>query len=479
MIDANKPTAKEQELLELINRFRANPELELAKLLNSKDPYVQFAFDYYQVNRDTLAKQWKNLKSVAPLAWSDNLAAAAEKHNAAMIAADLQSHQLPNEASIKERAIASGYNPIFYGENVYGSSKSIEFTHVGFAIDWGKGADAIDGIQNPAGHRQTMMSDLVREVGIAVTQEENERTSIGPYVVTQDFGTRSELIGKGWLLGVAYDDRNRDGNYQAEEGLEDIQVKIMAANGGDFSQTIDVNGAGGYQALLAPGAYQVEFLQNNRVVQSQRAVIDGNLPENVKVDLVLSVDVLGDDLQVSNIQGSLLDFRTDNTPAKASLTGSKIAIEFVNVSRDASYQNNVGFYRIEDPYGLVVDPLDGKSYQPGDAGYTLAALRRSLNSNDGLRLDRDGQNDRSHQLQGGYIYAPFIIADGTIDDVLNTDRSLPTPQVYFNYHAANTDRRQHIQTLAPNKFSFEDTLGGGDLDFNDLIFQVRASAQNS
>jgi len=43
---------------------------------------------------------------------------------------------------------------------------------------------------------------------------------------------------------------------------------------------------------------------------------------------------------------------------------------------------------------------------------------------------------------------------------------------WFAFDEANSDGRTHIKELAPNTYGVEDTLGGGDLDFNDLVFQV-------
>lgn len=40
------PTAREQELLELINRMRIAPAAELDLLLNSSDPDIKIALDY-------------------------------------------------------------------------------------------------------------------------------------------------------------------------------------------------------------------------------------------------------------------------------------------------------------------------------------------------------------------------------------------------------------------------------------------------
>ncbi|MDD1417348.1 hypothetical protein MEN41_22980, partial [Dolichospermum sp. ST_con] len=68
-----QPTAMEQEMLELLNRFRINPAKELSILLNSTDPDVNSALSYFNVNRTELANQWATLVPVQPLAWSGSV----------------------------------------------------------------------------------------------------------------------------------------------------------------------------------------------------------------------------------------------------------------------------------------------------------------------------------------------------------------------------------------------------------------------
>ncbi len=464
-----QPTAKEQELLELMNRMRLNPQAELNILLNSTDREVNYALEYYGINRQTLATQWSRLTPVAPLAWSSELNQAAAGHNRAMIEQKQQAHVLPGELGIKERIAQAGYQPTYFGENVYAASQSVLFTHTGLAIDWGNGANTIDGIQTPALHRENMMSKLVREVGISAI-ESNNSAPLGPLVVTEDFGNRTALDGKAWLLGVAFQDANNNGTYNAGEGLGDVQVKITGINGTKFNETRSVEQAGGYQELLNPGQYQIDFSRNGRQISSQTTSIDPNSPNNVKVDLVLPLVDLGSNLQDNNTESQLLDFRTDST--KSNLANKQISLQFVAVSADASYHNYAGFYRVEDAQGTVIDPTNGKSYHPADSGYLSAALRRSQVQNEGTRLDKHGLAGGTN-LKGGYIYAPFVVANGRVEDVLNSQDSV-VPQVYFNYKAANADNVEHIKMLSPNKFGFEDMYGGGDRDYNDLIFQVNA-----
>jgi uncharacterized protein YkwD len=526
------PTAQEQELLELINRMRLHPQEELQILLDaadptnkSYDPAIKRALDDFKVNINTLKTQWSKLTTaVAPVAWASNLNQAAMSHNQAMIQSDTQAHQViakydssgklivPLEADLAARLTGVDYKYRFAEENIYAYGQSVLHTHAGFAIDWGNNPDG-SGIQNPAGHRDAILSNEVREVGISITSEDNPDTQVGSLVVTQDFGNRSALDKKAWLLGVAFKDLNKDGWYEAGEGLKDIQVKITGINGTTFSDIINIADAGGYQELLDPGKYQVDFISGGKIVGTQTTSIDPKAPSNVKLDLVIPFEDLNittpstptstqsttpvvntvnpgttqtldnsqqviapvsTNLKTTSSTSNLLDFRTDNSTSATppDLTNKTIAINFTGVTADAAYHNYGGFYRVEDTQGTVID-TDGKSYAPKDSGYLNAALRRSQVTNEGVELDRNGLSTTTN-LKGGYIYAPFLVVNASVNDVLNSKNSATTPRVYFDYVAANADGVQHTKYLGDNKFGFEDLYGGGDRDYNDLIFQVNA-----
>jgi uncharacterized protein YkwD len=546
------PTAQEQELLELINRMRQYPQAELQILLDaadptkqSYDPAIKKALDDFKVNINTLKTQWSTLtKAVAPVAWSNELNQSSENHNQAMIKYDEQSHHVGAEYDasgklIKElepdlakRLTDANYQYKFAEENIYAYGRYVLHTHAGFAIDWGNNPDG-SGIQDPAGHRDAILSNLVREVGISLTPENNPDTQVGPLVVTQNFGDRSALDKKAWLLGVAFQDLNKDGWYQAGEGLTDVSVKITGIDGTNFNDTINVAGAGGYQELLNPGKYRVDFVRDGKTVGTQTTSIDSKAPSNIKLDyLVIPVEKLDSttpiapapepttpvidnsvtpattqtldnskqvvapipviepvtpattqtldnpppatapiNLKTTSSASNLLDFRTDDSTAQ-NLTNKTIAVNFTGVGAEATYRNYAGFYRVEDTQGTVID-TDGKSYAPQDPGYLNAALRRSQVANEGVQLDRNGLSNTTN-LKGGYIYAPFLIANGSVNDVLNRKNSDTAPQVYFDYLTANADGFQHTKSLGANKFGFEDLAGGGDKDYNDLIFQVNA-----
>ncbi len=217
------PTDREQELLELVNRIRTAPQAELDLLLNVADvatkQHIDFALATYGVKLNTLKAQWQTLQAVAPVAWSSELNNTAATHNAAMIAADVQTHQVTGEKTLGERTQAANYNFTQVLENLFAYARSPLEAQAALAIDWGVGTD---GIQTPPEHRDVLLSGNVREVGIAIGSQPDSTKQLGPLVVTENFGNRAALTGKGYLLGVAFADLNNDSWYEAGEGLNDV-----------------------------------------------------------------------------------------------------------------------------------------------------------------------------------------------------------------------------------------------------------------
>lgn len=289
-------TNEEQYLLELLNDARLNPMGDAGRYISAYSPLtspignIQQAFNYFGVNGPALQQQYQALVPVQPLVWNEQLAVAARNHNTAMIGADQQTHQAPGEPALGERATSAGYgNWQRLAENVYAFSDDPLYSHAAFMVDWGQGPN---GIQDPPGHRNTIMNGALREVGIAQTTESNPATQVGPQLVTQDFGAR---FGSGsFVLGVAYNDTNGNRFYTPGEGLGGLSVSLgggaatSAASGGygleTFAtglQTLGFSGAGLTGAvtvsvsLAAQSNIKIDIVNGSWLKTSTSAVVSG------------------------------------------------------------------------------------------------------------------------------------------------------------------------------------------------------------
>ncbi len=270
------PSPAEQEMIELINRMRTAPAAELSKLvsslapLSSADPDISNALSFFRVNGTRLQEQWATLTPVAPLAWNEALSRSASVHNDLMIAFDTQSHNLPGEPNLIDRIRAQGYGDIgvFGGsfapaESVYAFGTNVFQSHAAYAIDWGGSPLDIDGdgIQDPPGHRNAMMRADFREVGINLRDESSLETDVGPLLSTIHFGAWTDNaqpeVDDPYLVGVAYDDLDNDGAYDAGEGLPGVTVRIVGP--GVSHVTTSMSAGGWQQRISAPGDYIVTF----------------------------------------------------------------------------------------------------------------------------------------------------------------------------------------------------------------------------
>ena len=283
------PSAEEQYLLELANRFRLNPAAEYDKLVNSGDAQVNEAIGFFGVDLDVLLAQWSTLEAVQPLAWSEQLSRSATTHNQLMIDFDQQSHDLPGEPDLATRIEQAGnrtYQAV--GENIYAFAESPFFAHAGFAVDWGDDDNNSNngfgtGIQPDSGHRVNLLTGEFNEAGFSILSEDEPSTEVGPLVVTQHFGGRGTGQSQ-WLVGAAFQDLDDDNFYSVGEGLSDVVVNISGAG---FSTSVETGFAGGYQTVLPTGTYALEFVRDGQVLQTlENVVIDD---QNVKKDLMVEV----------------------------------------------------------------------------------------------------------------------------------------------------------------------------------------------
>jgi Calx-beta domain/Domain of unknown function (DUF4114) len=180
-------------------------------------------------------------------------------------------------------------------------------------------------------------------------------------------------------------------------------------------------------------------------------------------DLVLKVDVLdnlaapiGTGLQGKS-QGQLIDLRSYSSNTQVFFDTKTIG--------EASYNNYIALYEVEDEAGTLANGL-----KPTDVGYAEAAIQSAV-----LKTIFKSQVDKGLTLQGGKILAPVVVANGTFNDFLKNNplnKADSKVHAYFNYIGANTDKVDHFRLLGDNKFGVEDVYGGGDRDYNDLIFQM-------
>jgi len=287
------PSPVEQLTLEYINLLRTNPSGEYARLINGAlFSEISGAISFFGVSLTALQTQLSSLVTVAPLAWNSNLNVSAHSHSDLMIQFDQQSHQLPGEPGLGPRINAAGYtNWNRVAENVFAFSTSGFYGHAGFVIDWGYDSEDFDasgallpnwktlgdGIQDPAGHRNTLTSANYTEIGVSIINETNPATKVGPLVTTHHLGNRAGYQAQ--FVGVVIDDRDNDNFYDLGEGMANVTVTLTS---GAAVFTTTTWASGGYQIAVPAGQYQITFSGGNLKGSVIRTASIG--ASNVKMD---------------------------------------------------------------------------------------------------------------------------------------------------------------------------------------------------
>lgn len=273
---AADPTAEQQYWLELTNRFRTDPQGELARLVNfsspgvwapvkSTDPYVVNALNYFGTDAATLAAQFTALTPSPVLAWNGSLNISATNYSDLMVSMDQQSHALDG-LNIPQRIMAGGYgsNWLKAGENLFAATHTLIHGHSGMVIDWGdEDGNGISpfgsGIQNPAGHRLALLDRQFKEMGIgfqSVPIPAGNLNATGPYVVTQHLGSSYRFDGSAYysdaiLTGSVFSDIiAADAFYTPGEGLAGVAVNVYDEITNTLLLSGLTNSAGGYSISL-------------------------------------------------------------------------------------------------------------------------------------------------------------------------------------------------------------------------------------
>jgi parallel beta-helix repeat protein len=174
----------------------------------------------------------------------------------------------------------------------------------------------------------------------------------------------------------------------------------------------------------------------------------------------------------ANLVTGLIDL-TSLTRSGASSNGVRLTLS--DVSQDGRFQDSIGLYVAQSASGAVLDATTGRLIQPGESGYTAAALSQRI-ADSNLSESSTGV---SFVVPTGTYLAPYLVVQGTVQDALSNLQSpgtqtpgKPLPEVFFGARSANRDAGNHIQAQG-SWLNFEDLGSSGDQDFND--FRVKVS----
>jgi hypothetical protein len=242
------PDGNEQQMLWLLNRARSDPAQEGVWLATVTDPDIAAARTYWGVNVTALQNDFAAIPAQPPAAFDVRLYNAAKAHSDYLISIDSQTHD-----GQFNRIDAAGFEYTSAAGIVFSYSENALYGHAGFNIDWGPGPN---GMQNPPGHRNAIMSvsGNYTNVGYAVVAESNPTTQVGPQVITGDLCYADTGFANHYnrfLVGTVWVDSNGNDQYDPGEGIGGVTVNpdqgtyyAVTANGGGYA--IPITAAGTY-----------------------------------------------------------------------------------------------------------------------------------------------------------------------------------------------------------------------------------------
>jgi hypothetical protein len=253
-------TAEEVYLAELVNRARANPLAEGARLgLN--------------LAAGLTAAEAARLVPSEPLALNEHLTIAARAHSLDMANRDFFEHVNPDGLNPTQRAQAAGYAGTA-GENIAAGYTSIDQVHRAWL--------------ESVGHRKNVLSLHANFTSTFHYDEFGPGfafTSIAPFYdyYTELFGVQSGTPDV-FVLGVVFDDASGDGFYGIGEGLANVRIDAARATApATVVATYTTDAAGNYQMALGPGSYLLTFTNLATGLIAQRTVAVSSVNVAVRV----------------------------------------------------------------------------------------------------------------------------------------------------------------------------------------------------
>lgn len=322
------------------------------------------------------------------------------------------------------------------------------------------------------------LSGMVEEQDRLVIQPNHfsilpKQVDLHPYLRNDTGDSVSDLRSSSYAVGLGVSSR---------ELIDRLEFRI---NGGVyFDATTKLNGSGRaflseeevdatIGAPLAIGPHRVDFraLDGEGIVLSERSIEFEYLGEvNCDPYFISSPDGV---VVLPTGDSAGPNDRVFRVPG---LPGNSVSATFDWTIRSASFNNEFGIYRIEDPDGRVDGVL------PGEAGYSVVAL--SEENSTVIFLSGEGVGaSKEVELVSGDLYGFYIIQNSNSDTFrANNAGNLlgGRPLAFLSFAEANPDGIDHLISSflddGRTQFAWEDLTGVGDqtnpINFRDVVFTI-------
>jgi hypothetical protein len=322
---------------------------------------------------------------------------------------------------------------------------NVSIDTTGFGYSAGYGYDLVTGLGSPNGV-------LLGRALTAIAHSQIEYADL-PDILDSTNG--------GWTSGV-----NQTLLFQTmSPGGANVSVDIGASS---LNYSSGASGAFAWTSGFAQQTLQADFDPGLIVMfdkQSQGAVTQFSAASGAS----LTVDINSD--SASAIQGTLTtdfgfaDFMSDTGVVRVAravavaetVGGLDDQAAIVRIRQGGQDSVAVSFYRVDDYAGTI------GGLAPGSAGYATAAQARMYElASGGTSLGGPGY--------GGYRENTLLDIDSG-DLIAMTLTNGSSGSTFWGFQQANPDGQGHLWNYGLNTWGWEDLMGGGDRDYNDLLVQ--------
>ncbi len=353
-------------------------------------------------------------------------------------------------ASFNDILMGSNTNSFYdvsYQTGYYNTNTSSYMIPTGDGYAAAPGYDLVTGLGTPNG-------ELLARALTAIAHSQTYFGS-GPEMLEGDMAS-------GWISGT-----HQGLLFQTmSAGGASVGVEL---GGSDFDYTSGASQALAWTAQLAGQSLQSDFDSNLvRLFDKygQGTVVDAIVHSGDGVSVTLNgATANAFQAKLSSALG-FADFMTDGSVVRVARavavaeTAGSADNQMAVVRARQNGQDNlaVTFYQADDLAGTV------GGFKPGDAGYAAAAQAAAYQlATGGTSLNGPGY--------GNYAQNMLVDVDaGDFVAMMLVNRS--HGQTYWAFSKANPDGQGHLWNYGLNVWGWEDTLGGGDHDFNDMIVQL-------
>jgi Domain of unknown function (DUF4114)/RTX calcium-binding nonapeptide repeat (4 copies) len=216
----------------------------------------------------------------------------------------------------------------------------------------------------------------------------------------------------------------------------------------------------GIDSTLSVGGNQLAILKNTAAsaLNSSTVLLDPAAPNNSgkSFPLISSITSGAGIFQLSQGLGTLTGLR------------------FNKISSQTNNRNELGIFTIDDDKGTV------NGITPDKSNYLAEALKRSKVvfsslSDDAIDRRLDASSSRTINLPTNSRFGFYLALNTTADDAPSA------ASVVFSFPTTTNgfQNSQVSQVAGKTQVAFEESPGGGDRDFNDMIFQIEVAEKSA